>query len=94
MDEIMPLHLDRMPPIKLQMESNNASVEQKKNCDHYAVIGNTLLLRSCPLLSQPKILLPAGSRIVLPPIKGFSLPELRLHINYAACRALIRTQDS
>ena len=34
MDEIMPLHLDRMPPIKLQMESNNASVEQKKNCDH------------------------------------------------------------
>ncbi len=75
--------LDRVPATKLKLATHDSSVERKKNCEHYAVIGDTLLLRSCPLPSQPQISLPASSKIVLPSIKSVSLPELLLHINFS-----------
>jgi hypothetical protein len=68
----------------LTLENHDSSVEQKKNCTHYAVIGSTLLLRACPLPAQPPTVLPAGPKIALPSIKKcVSLPELRLHLNYS-----------
>ena len=76
--------LDRVPATKLKLETHDSSVERKENCEHYAVIGDTLLLRSCPLPSQPQLSLPASIKIVLPSIKSVGLPELRLHVNFSA----------
>ena len=79
------LTLDRVPATKLKLECHESSVEQiqKKNCEHYAVLGSTLLLRACPLPAHPQTVLPAGQRIVMPPMKSLTLPELRLWIDYA-----------
>jgi hypothetical protein len=84
LDAAAELTLDRAPATKLTLEKHDISVEQKKNCTHHAVIGSTLLLRACPLPSQPPTVLPAGPKVVLPTIKKcISLPELRLHLNYS-----------
>jgi hypothetical protein len=84
LDAAEELTLDRAPATKLSLENHDSSLEQKKNCTHYAVIGRTLLLRACPLPTQPPTVLPAGSKIALPYIKKcISLPELRLHLNYS-----------
>ena len=79
------LTLDRVPATKLQLECHDSSVEhaQKKNGEHHAVLGSALLLRACPLPARPQTVLPAGEKIVMPPIKSLALPELRLRVNYS-----------
>jgi hypothetical protein len=84
MEAAEELTLDRAPATKLTLEKHDSSVEQKRNCTDYAVIGSTLLLRACPLPAQQPRLLPAGPKISLPPIKKvIPFPELRLHLNYS-----------
>ncbi len=43
---------------------------------HYAIIGRTLLLRDCPLRSQPLLVLPQGKELQLPPSSGVKLPRI------------------
>ena len=84
MEAAEELTLDRAPATKLTLEKHDSSVEQKRNCTDYAVIGSTLLLRACPLPARQPTLLPAGPKISLPPIKKVvALPELRLQLNYS-----------
>jgi hypothetical protein len=51
--------------------------------EHYAIIGSTLLLRQCPLASQPALRLPQGRDIELPASSGVKLPRLEA---VAECR--------
>jgi hypothetical protein len=51
--------------------------------EYYAIMGSTLLLRSCPLASQPALQLPQGQEIQLPPSSGVKLPRLEA---LAECR--------
>ena len=51
--------------------------------DHYAIVGSTLLLRACPLPSQPLLQLPQGLQLQLPSSSGVKLPRLEA---LAACR--------
>ncbi len=51
--------------------------------EYYAIMGSTLLLRPCPLTSQPALQLPPGQEIQLPPSSGVKLPRLEA---LAECR--------
>ncbi len=65
--------LPRVAVTKLKLpEARPAKVAN----DHYAIIGSTLLLRQCPLPSQPALRLPQGKPIELPPSSGVKLARL------------------
>jgi len=51
--------------------------------DYYAIMGCVLLLRACPLPSQPLLQLPQGQQLQLPSSSGVKLPRLEA---LAACR--------
>jgi hypothetical protein len=76
--------LSRVAASKLQMESRGKELEASvvKKCEHHAVLGSTLLLRACPLPSQPLMELPAGQDVDLPQMRGVVMPELKLRISY------------
>ena len=40
--------------------------------DHYAIVGSTLLLRACPLPSQPLLQLPSSSGVKLPRLEALA----------------------
>jgi hypothetical protein len=85
------LIVDRVPATKLQLEVHESSADQqKKNCEHYAVIGNTLLLRPCPLPAHPQHVLQPCEALTLPAIRGMTLPELKVRFSY---ERLLRTQE-
>jgi hypothetical protein len=76
--------LSRVPATKLQMESRDKELEASvvKKCEHYAVMGSTLLLRASPLPSQPVMEMPEGKDVDLPQKRGIVMPELKLRISF------------
>ena len=51
--------------------------------DYYEIMGSVLLLRACPLPSQPLLQLPQGQQLQLPSSSGVKLPRMEA---LAACR--------
>lgn len=76
--------LSRVAATKLQMESRSKELEASvvKKSEQHAVLGSTLLLRACPLPSQPQMELPPGNDVDLPLKKSVVMPELKLRISY------------
>ena len=67
------LQLPRVSASKLQLPQAR---ETRVATEYYAIMGSTLLLRACPLASQPALQLPQGREIQLPPSSGVKLPRL------------------
>jgi hypothetical protein len=67
------LQLPRVAACKLPLpHARHVSVKS----EYHAIVGNTLLLRDCPLKSQPLLVLPQGLPIQLPPSSGVKLPRV------------------
>ena len=83
-DDLLPTTFATLPaPKELQLPRVAAcklSLPQARECrvtnDYYAIMGSTLLLRQCPLASQPALQLPQGRQLELPPSSGVKLPRL------------------
>ena len=71
--------LPRVAACKLTLPHARADTVKS---EHYAIIGCTLLLRDCPLRSQPLLLLPEGKELQLPS-SGVKLPRIEA---LAECR--------
>ena len=67
------LQLPRVSASKLQLPQAR---ETRVATEYYAIMGSTLLLRACPLASQPALQLSQGREIQLPPSSGVKLPRL------------------
>jgi hypothetical protein len=67
------LQLPRVPASKLSLPQAR---ESRVTNEYYAIMGSTLLLRPCPLASQPALQLPQGQELQLPPSSGVKLPRL------------------
>ena len=90
-DDLLPTHtttllaavareLPRVAASKLTLpHARQAAVKS----EYYAIIGSTLLLRDCPLKSQPLLLLPEVKALQLPPSSGVKLPRIEA---MAECR--------
>ena len=57
------LQLPRVPASKLSLPQAR---ESRVTNEYYAIMGSTLLLRPCPLASQPALQLPPSSGVKLP----------------------------
>ena len=67
------LQLPRVSASKLQLPQAR---ETRVATEYSAIMGSSLLLRACPLASQPALQLPQGREIQLPPSSGVKLPRL------------------
>ncbi len=67
------LQLPRVAACKLSLPQVR---EGRVTNDYYAIMGSTLLLRQCPLASQPALQLPQGRQFDLPPLSAVKLPRL------------------
>ena len=84
--DLLPTTFATLPaPPQLQLPRVSASKlslpqarETRVTNEYYAIMGSTLLLRPCPLASQPALQLPHGQelQLQLPPSSGVKLPRL------------------